>query len=207
MKKLKYLLIFLLVALFSLQLMSCGGENNEEKEPPVNSTEIVDYVEETKLTASITGKEFQRDGMGEVKLLQAIDGDTIHVTDSTGTILKLRFLGINTPESTAKVEPWGVTASAFTKGIVNNAVSIVLESDGNKTNLDGYGRYLVWVWYKATETADYRLLNLELVQEGLSPSNNNSDSKRYAEVIAKAANQARNQKILAIVMMEHLKFL
>ena len=48
-----------------------------------------------------------------------IDGDTTHFDVPTSVaengILKARYLAINTPESTGKIEEYGKTAAAFTK--------------------------------------------------------------------------------------------
>jgi hypothetical protein len=56
------------------------------------------------------------------------------------------------------------------------------------------GRHLVWIWYKTAETDDYRCLNLELIQNGLSISCGNV-GERYGEVASKAFQQAKAQKI------------
>jgi len=184
MVKKNKLLALLLLVLFIFFVSSC------------NDSKVVDYVAQTKLeqtfskTSSFTGA----DGIEEVTLYQAVDGDTIHVTDKAGTILKLRFLGVDTPESTSKVEPWGMAASKFTKNIVKNCKSLVIQSEGGAATTDNYERYLTWVWYQAEEGEDYRLLNLELVQEGYSFGKTDG-LVRYKDVILNAATQARRQGI------------
>ena len=43
--------------------------------------------------------------------------------------------------------------------------SIIIESDNETWNYDSTGsRYLVWVWYRESAEADYRCLNLEILQ-------------------------------------------
>ena len=44
---------------------------------------------------------------------------------------ELRYLGIDTPESTGQIEPYGKKASDFTKAIMNKATSVIIESDEN----------------------------------------------------------------------------
>ena len=178
------LLALLLLTFFVFFVSSCG------------SNKVVDYVAETKLEQTFTkDSSFTgADGIEEVTLYQAVDGDTIHVTDKAGTILKLRFLGVDTPESTSKVEPWGMAASKFTKNIVKNCHSLVIQSEGGAATTDNYERYLTWVWYQTEEGADYRLLNLELVQEGYSFGKTDG-LVRYKDVILNAATQARRQGI------------
>ena len=104
------------------------------------------------------GSSFIDDGIGEVSLVSCVDGDTAYFSEGSVNF-SVRFLGINTPESTYKFEPWGKPASTFTCDKLENATTIVLEYDAATTRTDGNERYLAWVWY------DGRLLNLELVEE------------------------------------------
>ena len=179
-----------LLLVISLCLFAgCNNNGNTPSEP-----EFIDYVSQVKLEQDFTGKVFVRDGIEEVKLNQAVDGDTIHVTDKNGTILKLRFLGVDTPESTASVEPWGMAASKFTKEKVKTCASLVITADNGEVELDSYGRHLAWVWYKAEGATEYTLLNLELAQEGYSLANY-SNVKQYRNEIVGAINQAQKLKI------------
>ena len=128
-----------------------------------------------------------------------VDGDTTHfnVADPSfeGGVLKARYLGINTPESTGQIEPWGKKASTYTKEALKNATSIVVESDTATWNPDSTGeRYLVWVWYMTAEDTDYRCLNLEILQEGLALSSKSSDTS-YADICVKILNQAVKHKL------------
>lgn len=192
MSKVRKILTSLLLILSLCLIVGC---NNEKKPTGGNENpEFVDYVSQIKLEQSFEGKLFVRDGIEEVTLLQAVDGDTIHVTDKNGTILKLRFLGVDTPESTASVEPWGMAASSFTKNAVKNCESLVITADNGEVELDSYGRHLAWVWYKAQGATDYTLLNLQLAQEGYSLANY-SNVKQYKDEIKGAINQAQKQQI------------
>lgn len=123
-----------------------------------------------------------------------IDGDTTHFWVPTGVVsagfLKARYLGVDTPESTGKIEKWGKAASKFTRSKLESAVSIVIESDDANWNVDSTGdRYLVWVWYKPSADAEYRNLNIELLQEGLAIANKSANN-RYGEICMKAIEQA-----------------
>ena len=146
-----------------------------------------DYVEEFKLDLNSSRKRL------EVSVYSFIDGDTVHFTANDSAfengIAKARFLGVNTPESTGQVEPWGKAASNFTKETLSNAKSIIIESESSEWEVDSTGgRHLLWIWYK-TETSDYRLLNLELLQEGFSIANN-IGRYAYQDVLQNAFNQA-----------------
>jgi endonuclease YncB( thermonuclease family) len=105
---------------------------------------------------------------GAVKLVQCTDGDTVRFkTPGADTTFPVRFLGINTPESTAKVEPWGVKASHFTEQTLTGAANICLVNDIDVyTQYDSSGgRNLGFVWYQKTDSSAWRLLNLEIVEQ------------------------------------------
>ena len=128
-----------------------------------------------------------------------IDGDTTHfnVPSSVmpGGILKARYLGINTPESTGKIEEWGKTAATFTKEKLLSATEIIIESDDGKWNADSTGgRYLVWVWYKSEGSSEFRNLNIEILQEGLAIASNSANN-RYGATCMSAINQAKAEKL------------
>ena len=53
---------------------------------------------------------------------------------------------------------------------------------------------MVWVWYKTSETEDYRNLNLEILQTGLAIASNSSDN-RYGTYCMNAINQAKKMKL------------
>jgi micrococcal nuclease len=136
------------------------------------------YTDELTLNVSYENSNFIDDGVGEVTLVSCVDGDTAVFTEGSGTF-SVRFLGINTPESTYKFEPWGKPASDFTCSKLENATTIVLEADPNNERTDGNERYLAWVWY------DGRLLNLELIEEAYTKSTGLSGLK-YESVFYEA---------------------
>ncbi|MGN1163603.1 MAG: thermonuclease family protein [Candidatus Ornithospirochaeta sp.] len=135
-----------------------------------------------------------------VSVKSYIDGDTTHflVPENVveGGVLKARYLAVNTPESTGKIEEWGKAASRYTKEKLSSATSIIIESDDGNWNLDSTGsRYLVWVWYRSGEGENYRCLNLELLQEGLAlPSS--AANNRYGSWCQSAVMDAQKAKKL-----------
>ncbi len=124
-----------------------------------------------------------------------IDGDTTHfyvpISVNSAGFVKARYLGVDTPESTGKIEKWGKAASKFTRSKLESAVSIVIESDDANWNVDSTGdRFLLWIWYQPSEGAAYRNLNIELLQEGLAIANKSANN-RYGEVCMNAIAQAK----------------
>ena len=170
-----------------------GNENQGNENPQVITPEdAIDYAASVKLDmSSSTLKQ-------KVTVKSYIDGDTTHfnVPESLveGGVIKARYLAINTPESTGKIEEYGKTASNFTKTKLMNASSIYIESDDENLNADSTGgRYLLWIWYRLSEDEEYRNLNIEILQNGLAIASN-SASNRYGETCVAAINQAKALK-------------
>lgn len=198
MKK-KLLAILALSCVLLGCMTGCGndGKKDDTKSPAANTdtekAEFVDYVSQTKLDLNSNTKKL------EVTIHAFIDGDTTHFNVprdvAENGVLKARYMGINTPESTGKIEEWGKKASSFTREKLESAVSIMVESNDENWNLDSSGgRHLVYVWYKPAADADYRCLNLELIQNGLSISCGTVDD-RYGQAAMDAFQQAKREKL------------
>ena len=196
MKKfIKLFSIVMIVCLLVFAMVACDnnegqGDGNGDGD---NNYVHIDYVSQLKLDmTSTTAKQ-------SVTVKLHIDGDTVHFHVPTSIrdngVLKGRFLAVNTPESTGKIENYGHTASRFTKQALLDATSIIIESDNETWNLDSTGdRHLVWVWYKKAGDADYRNLNLELLQNGLAIASSTANN-RYGTIAMNALNQAKAEKL------------
>lgn len=92
----------------------------------------------------------------------------------------IRFYGVDTPESTSSIDPWGKAASNYAKNLLVNAEGIIIDASsfadydavkGYVDRLDSNGtRWLALVWYcpqgKDPEvTSNYRLYQLDLIEE------------------------------------------
>lgn len=178
--------------ILSLLLVLCllAGCTPAEGPTTPDAPQVVDYAASLKLDPNNGCKQ------EEVTVKQFIDGDTVHFHSKempTG-VLKARFLAVNTPESTGKIEEFGKTAAAFTKEKLAAAESIIIESDTNKWDADSTGgRYLVWIWYKTQGASEYRNLNVELLQEGLAIASSSANN-RYGATCSAAIDQAKAQK-------------
>ena len=158
--------------------------------------ELVDYVNKVQFDPA-SGRV-----SAEVQLKSHIDGDTSHffVTGvpsdiAPGGVLKARYLAVDTPESTGRIENYGKTASRFTKEKLTNAYKIMVESDTATWNVDSTGdRALVWVWYKETATSAWRNLNVEILQNGLAVASNTRNNS-YGEDAFAALSQAQRYKL------------
>lgn len=153
--------------------------------------------------------DFFQNGIGEFTLWTCIDGDTAHflpvVTKTSGEIVKARFYGIDTPESTGRIQPYGKEASDFTKSHLKNAAengTIVLAGVTNaygKATTDANGRYLVCVWIneekKNCKPTELINLNLWIIQEGYADMGDFTKMPEYADVFQKAFWQANELKL------------
>lgn len=186
MKK-QSLILSMALALLLTMILPCSALAD-------GTDDIVDYA--GQITLNMASESAKTEVLG---IKTFIDGDTTHflVSDSVceSGVLKARYLAVNTPEVTGKIEEYGKKASQFTREKLSGAVSIILESDDGKWNLDSTaGRHLVWVWYKPAEGEPYRNLNIEILQNGLAIANSSANN-RYGSVCMNAIAQAKAQKL------------
>ena len=180
----------ILSLLLVIGLLAGCQPNQDPGESTAPQVQTVDYAASVKLDRENGCKQ------EEVTIKLHIDGDTVHFNSQQfdGGVLKARFLGVNTPESTGKIEEYGKTASEFTKEKLANAESIIVESDTSNWDADSTGgRYLVWVWYKDKGAGEYRNLNIELLQEGLAIASSSANN-RYGSTCTAAIDQAKRLK-------------
>lgn len=188
MNKLKSAIsIILLLATIFTCLTACGGD------PEPQGT--VDYATAVKLDMDST----ETAKCEVISVSMYIDGDTTHFNVPAGItdngVLKARYIAINTPESTGKIEPWGNDAAVFTKEKLMSATSIVLESDTATWNVDSTGeRRVVWVWYKPEGSDTYRNLNIEILQNGFAYASNSANN-RYGSYCMDAIAQAKAESL------------
>lgn len=124
----------------------------------------------------------------EVTLDKCVDGDTAWFNLDNERI-KTRFLAINTPESTNKIEAYGKEASNYTCNMLTNAKKIEIEYDNNSDKFDKYDRHLVWVF------VDDTLLQEKLLEEGLAEIKYIYGDYKYLDEIKKVESTAKKNKV------------
>lgn len=122
-----------------------------------------------------------------------VDGDTVNVRLENGKAEKVRFIGVDTPESTREVEPYGKEAAAYTKKRLDGR-NVYLELDVGER--DNYGRLLAYVWLSPPDNdgeAEVRvkMFNAELLLEGYAQVMTVSPNVKYADMFVKLQQEAR----------------
>lgn len=117
---------------------------------------------------------------------RVVDGDTIEI--ETGQ--KIRYIGVNTPESVdprKPIECFGKEASAKNSELVLNK-KVKLEKDVSDT--DRYGRLLRFVYLE-----DGTFVNLELVKQGYASVMTVPPDVNLSSIFLQAQQQARDSKL------------
>lgn len=152
----------------------------------------VDWNQATK-TANIKDKRFEK-----VTVSRNVDGDTIYVKFDDGREEKVRFIGVDTPETVhpnKDIEHYGKEASDFTKDKLLGK-TIYLEKD--VSDKDKYGRLLRYVWFKIPknineEEIKNNMVNAILVIEGYAQASTCPPDVKYANYFTKFQKEAREQ--------------
>jgi len=123
-------------------------------------------------------------------VVRAVDGDTIDVRRENGVVERVRYIGIDTPETVdprTAVECFGAEASARNKALVEGR-EVGLERDVSER--DRYDRLLRYVWVAGDDGA-MRLVNEALTREGYAAAVSYPPDVRYQERFAAAERAAR----------------
>lgn len=103
---------------------------------------------------------------GPYDVIRVVDGDTIHVRIGAADV-KVRFIGIDTPETVAPGRPvgcFGPEASAEAHRLMDGR-SVYLEYDATQGRLDKYDRTLAYVWLSPTVSVNEALVRGGFAEE------------------------------------------
>lgn len=119
-----------------------------------------------------------------------IDGDTIDVRDAAGNVERVRFVGIDTPETVdprKEVQCFGEEASAYVKKILSGkTVTMKAKPDEDR---DAYGRLLRYVYL------DEKDIGLTLLSEGYAFSVCEKFPHEKCEIYQVEAKKAESEKL------------
>jgi micrococcal nuclease len=126
-------------------------------------------------------------------VVHVTDGDTIRVRMPDGRIERVRFIGVDTPESTIRIEPFGKESSAYTtRALAGRDVFLELDVDPR----DRYGRLLAYVWLTRPTKADppevrASMFNARLLLDGFAQVLTVPPNVKYAELFLGFQREAR----------------
>ncbi len=161
MKRKTSRLLFGIIAGFCMILIASWNLENSPKASSQINTATSTQITQSSSTLILS------DEIGDTNayVVKVVDGDTLTaILDSEpGSEVKVRFLGVNTPETVdprRPVECFGKEASDFTKHLLNSQ-RINLVADPEADEIDKYGRLLRNIYL-----ADGTDVNAELVKQG-----------------------------------------
>lgn len=114
----------------------------------------------------------------KVKVIRVVDGDTVEIEGGQ----KIRYIGIDTPESTKTLDCFGREATAKNRDLVDGKI-IGIEKDFSQA--DKYGRLLRYVWI------DQMLVNDYLVRQGYAYASSYPPDIKYQDLLTEAQKEAR----------------
>jgi micrococcal nuclease len=185
-------LVMVVLAVSVAALRGCGVAADSSSSAPDGVAGGSAVATSSGSTASAVEAELS--GLIEVRVSKNVDGDTIHVTMPDGSDEKVRFIGVNTPESTIKHEPYGKEASNYTKSRLPVGTRVWLETDVQLR--DTYGRILAYVWLappRESRDAAVRtgMFNAELLLQGYAELMTIPPDVKYVDAFRPMAAEAR----------------
>ncbi len=124
---------------------------------------------------------------------KVVDGDTVYIKLSTGQEEKVRFIGVDTPESTIQHESYGERASNYTRNALNGK-KVYLELDVGQR--DKYGRLLAYIWLSQPQDVNdtqirKKQFNARLLLDGYAQLMTVPPNVKYVEYYTKYQTEAR----------------
>ncbi len=136
---------------------------------------------------SVTTQSAQENN--KAKVIRVIDGDTIEV-EYQNEVKKLRYVGINTPETVDPKRPvgcFGKEASDENKRLISGK-EVILEKDVSET--DKFGRLLRLVYLKLDD-GSLLFVNDYLVRQGYAEASTYPPDVKYSQQFIEAQREAR----------------
>lgn len=150
-----------------------------------------DSYNNTKVKEELDTSKFEK-----AYVKRVVDGDTI-IAKIDNTDYRVRFIGINTPESTTKIEEYGKEASNYTKEMLTGK-TVYLEKDIRNT--DKYDRLLRYVWLEipneiSSDEINTKMFNAILLINGYAKLFTYPPDVKYVEYFKPLEEKARKNNI------------
>lgn len=166
------------------------------------TSDLLQGVKEHISSIKICPSSNSSDALAAYSLLRVVDGDTIIIQNDYGEEIKVRLIGVDTPESVHSDEErnteYGILASDYTKNLLADVTELYLEFDSERT--DKYGRTLAYVWLKKDvnttnkeDIANY-MLNGILVRNGYAINKEYPPNTAHADTFLELRQDAEETK-------------
>ncbi|MBR2283917.1 MAG: thermonuclease family protein [Ruminococcus sp.] len=181
MKKFKNIQLAMMITFIGIAaiIFSFQLEKSTQSTPPVHDS------------SATSSEEAMPELHGLYNVVRVVDGDTI-VVDIDGAETKIRFIGVDTPES---VNPdkslnteQGKIASEFTADMLTGK-QIYLEYDTERT--DKYGRTLAYVFL----SDKFTMVEAELLKSGMAEVMTIEPNSKYALYFEELEAEAKQNKV------------
>jgi micrococcal nuclease len=192
------LLLAFLVALPAAFLVGCGSTPGSSGPAPVQAPPT---AEQGAASAGENAQPTKPAQAGQpawiatitATVTEVIDGDTFRARLAGGREERVRLIGVDTPESTTQVEPYGKEAAAYTARHLSGR-TVYLELDVGER--DKYGRLLAYVWLSPPQSASEaevraKMFNAELLLAGMAQVMTVPPNVKYADLFVKLQREAR----------------
>lgn len=141
------------------------------------------------LPVSCQSKNGGNNATDYMSVKRVVDGDTFWVHDGSTKGLKVRLIGVDTPETVHTQKPieyYGPEASDYVKGLLEGN-KVRLEYDVGQ--LDRFGRTLAYVYLE-----DGTFLNADLLKKGYARIMTIPPNVKHADYFLKLERKARKKK-------------
>lgn len=179
---------------------SIDSENKPKGEKITNSLSDTQSGIGVEIAGNAASMNERVTGFVEAKVTKHVDGDTVHVTLNSGEVLKVRMIGIDTPEIVHPSKPlefYGKEASDFTKNTIYGK-TVYLEKDVSDT--DKYGRALRYIWTEIPdeinkESVKNLMINGILVAKGYANASTYPPDVKYQDYFLEFQRESRGRNI------------
>ena len=151
----------------TLALTAACSDRSDEPERPPPPGEVPTPAASANGAAGLAVEPGEPTALERATVVRVIDGDTIDVRLEDGGVERVRYIGIDTPETvhpTRGVEPYGPEASAYNAALLARG-TVLLEKDVSER--DRFDRLLRYVWVEQPG-GDFLFVNEALVLAGLA---------------------------------------
>ena len=191
---------FILIALVYLiiNMITLDDDVTDEVNQQSTIIELVEKPEVNNELGATTEVSVVDETVHEVIVDRVVDGDTI-VVEMKGNLVKIRFSGVNTPESVGDYEDdpqfYGKEASVYTKSVLKEGLTIYLEEDVK--TYDKYNRYLAYIWLEYPYEEDFMTdcFNAILIEQGYAKWFDDRENTKYASIFEQLEKEAQKEKI------------